>query len=141
MKGTKFDREDAAMKNTQRRAAILAEVSASQCPVSAEEIFQRLRQRFPTLALSTVYRNLERFAADGLIEREISPDGVSLYSEKDSHGHYLVCTRCHSRIRLHECPLSAMEEKLEAETGFSIDRHQLTLYGKCPACKKQENSR
>lgn len=126
------------MKNTQRRTAILAEVSASQGPVSAEEIFQRLQNRFPTLALSTVYRNLERFAADGLVEKETSPDGVFRYSGKDGHGHYLVCTQCHSRVRLHECPLSAMEEKLEEETGFSIDRHQLTLYGKCPACKERE---
>ncbi len=126
------------MKNTQRRAAILAEVSASQGPVSAEEIFERLQERFPTLALSTVYRNLERFAADGLVEKETSPDGVFRYAGKDDHGHYLVCTQCHSRVRLHECPLSAMEEKLEEETGFSIDRHQLTLYGKCPACKERE---
>ena len=126
------------MKNTQRRAAILAEVSASQGPVSAEEIFERLQERFPTLALSTVYRNLERFAADGLVEKETSADGVFRYAGKDDHGHYLVCTQCHSRVRLHECPLSAMEEKLEEETGFSIDRHQLTLYGKCPACKERE---
>lgn len=126
------------MKNTQRRAAILAEVSASQGPVSAEEIFERLQERFPTLALSTVYRNLERFAADGLVEKETSPDGVFRYAGKDDHGHYLVCTQCHSRVRLHECPLSAMEEKLEEETGYSIDRHQLTLYGKCPACKERE---
>ena len=126
------------MKKTQRRAAILAEVSASQGPVSAEEIFERLQERFPTLALSTVYRNLERFAADGLVEKETSPDGVFRYAGKDDHGHYLVCTQCHSRVRLHECPLSAMEEKLEEETGFSIDRHQLTLYGKCPACKERE---
>ena len=126
------------MKNTQRRAAILAEVSASQGPVSAEEIFERLQERFPTLALSIVYRNLERFAADGLVEKETSPDGVFRYAGKDDHGHYLVCTQCHSRVRLHECPLSAMEEKLEEETGYSIDRHQLTLYGKCPACKERE---
>ena len=126
------------MKNTQRTAAILAEVSSSQGPVSAEEIFERLQERFPTLALSTVYRNLERFAADGLVEKETSPDGVFRYAGKDDHGHYLVCTQCHSRVRLHECPLSAMEEKLEEETGFSIDRHQLTLYGKCPACKERE---
>ena len=126
------------MKNTQRRAAILAEVSASQGPVSAEEIFQRLQERFPTLALSTVYRNLERFAEDGLVEKETSPDGVFRYAGKDDHGHYLVCTQCHNRVRLHECPLSAMEEKLEEETGFSIDRHQLTRYGICPACKGRE---
>ena len=58
------------MKNTQRRAAILEQVAAADGPVSAEEIFERLQGRFPTLALSTVYRNLEKLAEDGLIEKE-----------------------------------------------------------------------
>ena len=63
---------------------------------------------------------------------------LSRYARREEHGHYLVCTQCHSRIRLQECPLTAMEKELERETGFSIDRHQLTLYGKCPACRKRE---
>ena len=81
---------------------------------------------------------LERFAQDGLLDKEVSPDGVFRYARREEHGHYLVCTQCHSRIRLQECPLTAMEKQLERETGFSIDRHQLTLYGKCPACRKRE---
>ena len=127
------------MKNTQRRAAILELVAAADGPISAEELFQRLQKQFPNLALSTVYRNLERFADDGLIDKEISPDGVFRYSSREGHGHYLVCTQCHRKIRLHECPLSAIEEQLEEETGYSIDRHQLTLYGKCPICKKKKS--
>lgn len=126
------------MKNTQRRAAILELVDAAAGPVSAEEVFQCLQNRFPTLALSTVYRNLERLAEDGLIEKESSPDGIFRYSGREGHGHYLVCTQCHQRIRLHECPLLAIEEQLEEETGYSIDRHQLTLYGKCPVCRKKK---
>ena len=126
------------MKNTQRRTAILQQVAAAGGPVSAEEIFEALRGQFPTLARSTVYRNLERFAQDGLLDKEVSPDGVFRYARREEHGHYLVCTQCHSRIRLQECPLTAMEKELERETGFSIDRHQLTLYGKCPACRKRE---
>ena len=127
------------MKNTQRRAAILELVAAADGPISAEELFQRLQKQFPNLALSTVYRNLERFADDGLIDKEISPDGVFRYSSQEGHGHYLVCTQCHRKIRLHECPLSAIEEQLEEETGYSIDRPQLTLYGKCPICKKKKS--
>lgn len=123
------------MKNTQRRSAILEQVAAADGPVSAEEIFQRLQGRFPTLALSTVYRNLEKLAEDGLIEKETSPEGVFLYCRCDEHGHYLVCTQCHQRVRLMECPLSAVESKLEKQTGFLIDRHHLTIYGKCPKCR------
>lgn len=123
------------MKNTQRRSAILEQVAAADGPVSAEEIFQRLQGRFPTLALSTVYRNLEKLAEDGLIEKETSPEGVFLYCRCDEHGHYLVCTQCHRRVRLMECPLSEVESQLEKQTGFLIDRHQLTIYGKCPKCR------
>lgn len=123
------------MKNTQRRAAILEQVIAAGGPVSAEEIFERLQGRFPTLALSTVYRNLEKLAEDGLVEKEASPEGVFLYCGHEEHGHYLICTQCHQRVRLLECPLSEVESKLEKQTGFLIDRHHLTIYGKCPKCR------
>ena len=83
------------MKNTQRRTAILQQVAAAGGPVSAEEIFEALRGQFPTLALSTVYRNLERFAQDGLLDKEVSPDGVFRYARREEHSHYLVCTQCH----------------------------------------------
>ena len=125
----------AEMKNTKQRAAILRLLSQDEGPFTAEEIFEALHTEFPSLALSTVYRNLEKFTEAGLVRRDSFNDGIIRYASVEEHGHYLICTGCDRKIRLDDCPLGALENELSKSTGFEIDGHSLTIYGKCPACR------
>lgn len=132
----------AELKNTKQRAAILRVLKSLAEPASAEEVFSNLKDDFPTLALSTVYRNLERFAAAGLVKKDSFNDGIIRYSlAEEHHGHYLICTECDCKIKIDDCPLSNMEEELAKNTGFEIDGHNLTIYGKCPRCKIQKSTK
>lgn len=128
------------MKNTRQRAAILRVLEESAEPLSAEEVYSRLCGEEPAMALSTVYRNLERFCAENLLHRDTFGDSVVRYSLARRHGHYLICTGCDARVRIDGCPLSALEEGLARDTGFSIESHTLTIYGKCPHCAAKEQS-
>ena len=126
------------MKHTRQREAILRELEAAAEPLSAEELFARLRDGEPAIALSTVYRNLERFCADNLVQRETTGDGPVRYAPARRHSHYLVCTQCAARVKLDGCPLAQLEEGLARDTGFSIEGHSLTIYGQCPRCARKE---
>lgn len=131
----------AVFKNTKQRGAIMEILKNSAEPVSAEEIFAALTGEYPSLALSTVYRNLERFAENGLISRDVFNDGVVRYSlAEEHHGHYLVCTQCSNKIKIDDCPLMRLEQGLERDTGYEIEGHTLTIYGKCPECIRREQS-
>ncbi len=125
------------LKNTKQRSAILHLLAHSGEPRTAEELFDALKGEFPNLALSTVYRNLERFSEAGLVNKDSFNDGVIRYSAGQEHGHYLICTGCDKKIRLDDCPLSGIEQELAKNTGFEIDGHSLTIYGKCPACRNK----
>lgn len=127
----------ADLKNTKQRGAIMQVLKSLAEPASAEDIFGGLKDEFPSLALSTVYRNLERFAAAGLVNRDSFNDGIIRYSLAEEHGHYLICTECDCKIKIDDCPLSGMEQELAKNTGFEIDGHNLTIYGKCPRCRKK----
>lgn len=126
----------AGLKSTRQRSAILSCLASAKEPMSAEDVFLQLKTDFPTLALSTVYRNLEQFAEHGMLRRENLADGILRYSALSEHGHYLICTQCNKKIRLSDCPLASLEKDLAKETGFEIDSHSLTIYGKCPHCRK-----
>lgn len=127
------------MKNTKQRGAIMKILEESAEPVGAEEIFARLRGEWPNLALSTVYRNLERFAGEALVHKDVFNDGVVRYSlSGEHHGHYLVCTGCSNKIRIVDCPLACLEQGLAHDTGYEIEGHTLTIYGKCPECARRE---
>ena len=127
-------------RNTRQRTALLQALARAEEPLSAEELFLLLQPQFPKLARSTVYRNLERMAEENEVLKEAMSDGVSLYSLYGRHGHYLICRICQKRVRLKHCPLQAVEKQLCEETGFSIDSHNLTLYGVCPSCQEKEKS-
>ena len=128
-----------ALKNTRQRAAILEILRNRREPASAEEIHEELSRMGNAPALSTVYRNLERFVRDGLAVTELLGDSVTRYAvPREQHGHYLICTGCSTKLHIRDCPLSELEEKLARDTGFAIESHTLTLYGKCPRCRKRE---
>lgn len=130
----------AELKNTKQRSAIMGILQKSAEPVSAEDIFAALREEYPNLALSTVYRNLERFAENGLLNRDVFNDGVVRFSLGEGHhGHYLICTECSNKIKIDDCPLMRLEQGLARETGYEIEGHTLTIYGKCPECLRREH--
>ena len=52
-------------KNTKQREAILQVLAGAQTPLSAEEVCCQVSKQYPRLALSTVYRNLERLPMPG----------------------------------------------------------------------------
>jgi len=129
----------AAFKNTKQRGAIMEILKQSAEPVSAEDIFACLKDECPNLALSTIYRNLERFAADALVKKDVFNDGVVRYSlAEEHHGHYLICTQCSNKIKIDECPLTCLEQGLARDTGYEIEGHTLTIYGKCPECIRHQ---
>lgn len=126
-------------KNTKQREAILQVLANAQAPLSAEEVCGQVSEQYPRLALSTVYRNLERFADAGILERCLFHDGITRYNlAHGRHGHYLVCTHCNAKLRIGDCPLEKVAQKLEQDTGYEICGHDLTIYGVCPQCRKEK---
>lgn len=128
------------LKKTKQREAIIEIIKNSDVPLSAEVVYEKLRSDFPKIAVSTVYRNLEKFEANCLLHREILNDGVLRFAHIEQHEHYLVCTKCKKRIPLPDCPLLEIEEILKKETGFEIEGHSLSIYGKCPECIGEYNA-
>lgn len=60
---------------TKYEKAIYELVEHSHNHPTAEEIFVRLRQRYPSVVLATVYNNLKKLWESGLI-RKISVEGL-----------------------------------------------------------------
>ena len=68
-------------------------VNFSDNHMTAEEIFDSLREIYPDVALATVYNNLKKLCDEGLI-RKISLEGsIDKYDRIKKHDH-LVCKKC-----------------------------------------------
>jgi len=89
--------------------------------------------------LVTVYRFANLLVELGLARRVEFGQGYYRYEREESqtgpHHHHIVCQKCGKVEDFHGCDIAAMVERLERESGFRIERHQLELYGACPVCK------
>ena len=112
---------------------ILEIVESSRNHMTAEQIFDELRRSYPSVALATVYNNLNRLSAEDRIRR-ISVEGMpDRYDRTARHDHF-VCKRCG---RLSDVTLADLTELLEKQVGVSILSYDLKLLYLCDKCKKE----
>ncbi len=124
----------ARRRPTRQQGAILRAIEASRCHVPAEEIHQRLRRGGRTIGLATIYRALEAFVREGLIEPVHVGDGRARYGLAANHHDHLVCLGCGEWEPIHECLVRRPPQRVAA--GFRVTGHQLKLYGYCARCQE-----
>ena len=119
-------------RSTRQRSAIRAVIEAAGRPLSPQEVLEAAQLVVPALSLATVYRNVKALLDSGEISAVSLPgDNPRYESARQEHHHHFQCTRCLRVFDVHDCPgdLAAL-----APAGFSVERHELTLYGRCSDC-------
>lgn len=120
-------------RSTRQRAAIKAVIDAAQRPLSPQEVLEGAREQVNALGMATVYRNLKLLCDDGSVTVVTLPGDSARYeSAAHDHHHHFQCGSCMRVFDVHACPGDL--EKL-APKGFSVERHELTLYGTCADCR------
>ena len=127
-------------RNTRQKQLILALLEEAGGPLTAGEIYARAVRRQPSLAKSTVYRNLEAMQARGEVVRGRLESGESFYeaAHGQGHRHYMVCKGCNRMFDLPACPLASMERDIEEAEGFAVTDHVIQIYGYCADCRRRE---
>lgn len=116
---------------------ILEIVESSRSHLTAEQVFEQLRETYPSVVLATVYNNLNRLWEEDLI-RKISVEGMpDRYDRIVRHDH-LVCRKCG---RLLDVDLGDLTEQLEKKAGISILSYDLKLVFLCEACRKKSQEK
>ena len=101
--------------------------------MTAEQVFFALKQLYPSVALATVYNNLNSLYQQGKV-RKISVEGYPDRYDKNTRHDHLVCRRCGSLADIH---LSDLTADLERQTGFSIEGYDLKIQYLCPRCRAE----
>ncbi|MTI61519.1 MAG: transcriptional repressor [Firmicutes bacterium] len=132
--------KEKGIRVTRQRIAILEVLDNSSKPISARGIFDELAAKYPSIRLSTIYRNLNHFTAKNMVKMmELNIEKKESYFELKNRGHHhhMICLECGEILPL-ECPLKDYLFELSSETGYKIIDHRVKLYGLCPACSKEE---
>jgi len=138
----RFDELIAALKErdfrlTPQRVELVRLIAASDGHPSAAQLYARIKRQFPTMSQATVYKTLALLKEMGqVLEIDLRDDSRYDGNRPQPHPH-LICINCNQIVDGEVSLEHEAIRKLEAVSGYTILRPQISLYGLCPDCKKE----
>lgn len=112
-------------RHSKKREKILSVLERNHGALSAAEIHYKLKD----MDITTVYRNLELFVKDGVVNKlNLGGDEAQYEYAKEPH-HHAVCNDCH-RVLHFTAPTEAIK-KLINIPGFEAETIDITVKGNC----------
>ena len=123
---------DKSLRVTQQRIVILKNLLHRNDHPTAEDIYEDLKDDYPSMSLATVYKTLDTFDSHGLVKKiKGSSDSVHYDADVTFH-HHLICTKTNRIQDLIDEKFSRMINnylKSNNIDNFEIHDIQLNIFG------------
>ena len=121
------------LRHTQQRAAIRSALERAGRPLSPQELLAEARREVPEIGQATVYRAIKAMVAEKqAVEVKVPGEPDRYEAAGKHHHHHFLCRACNRMFEMEGCPGNLQKM---APSGFSVEGHELTLYGRCPSCR------
>lgn len=111
-----------------QRVAVGAYVLHTEDHPSADEVFVRVRKKFPMISRATVYNTLNLFERKGLLVSLALAEGRVVFDPKTDRHHHFVDE---ASGRIYDVPWEALRVRnVEGLRGYRVDRYQVVLRGR-----------
>jgi Fur family peroxide stress response transcriptional regulator len=126
--------KDNGMKSTAQRLHILNTLEELG-HATLDKIYEESRPLFPTMSLTTIYRNINEMMEKNIID-EVKINGQKTnYEVSKKHHIHLVCKECGS-IEDFSLDTSFIISRVEEQTGDSVVDSAIVMDVVCKKCKQ-----
>ncbi|HMO54847.1 MAG TPA: Fur family transcriptional regulator [Tepidiformaceae bacterium] len=131
----------AGHKVTPQRLMIVRVLRHADGHVSAAQIADQVKQVYPFVDVSTVYRTLDVLKRMRLATSTDMGSGDVLFewSPERAH-HHLICSSCGHVIEIDHEYLVPLERGVRDDYGFDADLNHFAIFGLCRECQMAEAS-
>lgn len=126
------------LKITPQRLAIVEEL-AKYGHLSIEDLYQGLLERFPTISLATVYKNINAMEEKDFVQEVKIPDLKSKYELSKAHHAHVVCHEC-KKVEDIIVSTEKVLDEVKDVSHYKIDREDLVFTGICPECLQMQSA-
>jgi Fur family ferric uptake transcriptional regulator len=129
----------AGHKATPQRLLILAALRHADGHLTAGDIHERVRQDYPYVDISTIYRTLSVLSELRMVTETNMGTGETTYEwvrEQKRH-HHLICRNCDAVQSLDDHHLEVLGAEIMADSGFKPDLDHFAIFGLCAACARR----
>ena len=128
---------EAGLKVTPQRTAVYKALLETTDHPSAEAVFRRVRQVFPSISLDTVNRTLLTLSEMGVaFVVEGSGEAKRFDANLNLHQHF-KCLKCRRIIDFHHTPFDRIRVPENLANRFTVHRATVYLEGLCDTCRKK----
>lgn len=127
----------AGLKVTHQRLEIFHVLAQSKDHPSAEEVFEKVRKKVPTIALDTVYRTLTTLEAHGVLARVLLDTRARFDPNLSAH-HHFVCTDCNKIDDFYWPAFDTMKPPGKDAPWGRVKSKHVAMKGVCRACLEKK---
>ena len=124
---------------TPQRLAIAEAVLNSTDHPTVQQIYERVRNNFPSMTLATIYSTLGVLERNGLIQ-ELPFERMSRYEPNMDPHVNLVCIGCENVMDADagQEAVVRLKNRIVNESDFQIAWQRVDFYGWCPSCAAEK---
>lgn len=120
------------IRDTSQRRAIRKVLADAGRPLTPQEVLDVAQADVPGLGIATVYRAIKGLREEGwLTPVELPGEPTHFEVSGKQHHHHFSCRGCGRVYELKGCPADL---KRLLPRGFSMEDHEVVLYGSCKEC-------
>ncbi len=127
----KFKRK--RLKITPQRLGIFRILEGNSMHPSAEDVFKEIRENYPTISFTTVYKTLEIMEKMGEILKVTIDEQRKHYDPDTNVHHHIICSRCN---KISDIKKEYVKPRLPREVldEFTPSSYHISFYGTCKKC-------
>ncbi len=130
--------KSAGFRLTPQRIAICNLLVESKQHPTANEIYEDLRPKYPSLSLATVYNTVETLIGLGVINALGSAGDSAVHYDANISPHInLACIVCHRVVDIESQSVQIMDQEVARRSGYQIKGARVLYYGLCPDCQSK----
>jgi Fur family ferric uptake transcriptional regulator len=129
----------AGHKMTPQRLMIVKALRHTEGHVSAAHIAEQVREVYPFVDVSTVYRTLDVLKRMRLATSTDMGSGDVMFEwAPEQPHHHLICASCDQIEELEHSYLDSLAGKIHDDFGFAPDLRHFAIFGLCRECQISE---
>ena len=121
---------------TVQRRTVFEELVGRLDHPTADQVYDAVHRRLPSLSRTTVYRVLDTLVETGFARKVHHPDAVVRFDPTTTRHHHLVCEGCGSLVDLEDAVVPPVPLPEARGTGFRIRDYSVSFSGLCSSCHK-----
>jgi Fur family peroxide stress response transcriptional regulator len=130
---------EANLRLTPQRIEVCRFLAESEAHPTAQAIYDELKQKYPSLSMTTVYGTLDSLVRLGAITSLGNVGDERVHYEVNTTPHVnLACLSCQRIVDMESTTVGDLEKEVQDRIGAKVLSGRVVYYGECIECENRE---